>query len=88
MGNCRAHWLLEELQFYKYNEIIVIDWPPYSPDLNPVENVCTFIKAKLGSKNFFNPINSKIIAIWKEISNNHIKKYWTSIYYRTGEWIK
>ena len=50
MDNCRVHWLLEALQFYKDNEITVIDWLPYSPELNPIENVWVFIKAKLGSK--------------------------------------
>ena len=34
MDNCRVHCSLEALQFYKDNEITVIDWPPYSPDLN------------------------------------------------------
>ena len=42
---------MEALQFYKDNEITVIDWQLYSPDLNPIENVCAFIKAKKGSKN-------------------------------------
>ena len=51
MDNCRVHWSLEALQFYKDNEITVIDWSPYSPDLNPIENIWIFIKAKLGSKN-------------------------------------
>ena len=48
MDNCRVHWSLEALQFYKDNEITVIDWPPYSPYLNPIKNVWAFIKAKLG----------------------------------------
>ena len=48
MDNCRVHWSLEALQFYKDNEITFIDWPPYSPDLNPIENVWAFIKGKLG----------------------------------------
>ena len=51
MDNCRVHWSLEALQFYKDNEITVIDWPPYSPDLNPIKSVRAFIKAKLELKN-------------------------------------
>ena len=53
MDNCRVHWSLEALQFYKDNEITVTDWPPYSPDLNPIDNVWAFIKAKLVSKKIF-----------------------------------
>ena len=68
MDNCRVHWSWEALQLYKDNEITVIDWPPYSPNLNPIENVWAFIKAKLGTKKYSkNQLNPKIIAIWDEI---------------------
>ena len=49
MDNCRVHWSLEVLKFYKDNELTVIDWSQYSLDLYPVENIWEFIKAKLGS---------------------------------------
>ena len=42
------------------------------------------IRIKKYSKN---QLNSKIIAIWEEISDDQIKKYCTSIYDRIGEWI-
>ena len=32
------------------NNIILIEWPAYSPDLNPIENVWTNIKYKLGGQ--------------------------------------
>ena len=59
MDNCRVHWSLEALQFCKDNEITVIDWPPYSPDLNPIENVWAFIKAKLVYKIFKKQVEFK-----------------------------
>ena len=37
MDNARIHWTLDDLRFYKENNIVVIDWPAYSPDLNPIE---------------------------------------------------
>ena len=47
MDNCRVHWSLEALHFYKDNKITVIDWSSYSSGLNSIENICAFIKAKL-----------------------------------------
>ena len=52
MNNCRVHWSLEALQFYKDNETTVIYWTPYSPDLYSIENIWEFIKAKFGSKKY------------------------------------
>ena len=51
MDNARIHWTLDALRFYKKN-IGVIDWPAYSPDLNPIENVWAYIKGKLSGKKF------------------------------------
>ena len=46
MDNTRIHWKLDTLRFYKENNIIVIDWPVHSPDLNPIENAWANIKER------------------------------------------
>ena len=73
---------MEALQFYKDNEITVIDWPPYSLDLNPTENVCAFINLMIRSNKYFKKyqLNSKFFTIWEEISDDQIRIYSTSIY--------
>ena len=76
---------MEVWQFYKDKEIIVIDWPPYSPDLNPMRMYGHLLK-KVRIKNIKkNQLNSNIIAILEEISDDQIKKYCTSIYDRIGD---
>ena len=36
MDNTRYHWTTKTLEFYSKNGIKVIDWPPNSPDPNPI----------------------------------------------------
>ena len=39
MDNNLVHKSMNSLLFYKQHKIKVIDFPPYSPDLNPIENI-------------------------------------------------
>ena len=41
---------LNSLKFYKEKGIKVINFPPYSPDLNPIENIWGKIKKQLMKK--------------------------------------
>ena len=63
IDNARYHWSIEALEFYYENNIKIIDWPPYSPDLNPIENIWVITKRKIAGKNF-TTINS--------LKNNYI----------------
>ena len=89
-GYARMHWTLDALRFYKENNIVVIDWPAYSPDLNPIENVWAYIKEKLSGKKFISTkqIETEIIKIWESIPKIQIEKICESIYDRIGDCIE
>ena len=76
MDNARIHWTLDALRFYKKN-IGVIDWPAYSPDLNPIENVWAYIKGKLSGKKFISmkQIETETIKIFESIPKIQIEKH-------------
>ena len=37
--NAPCHRAMEVMDFFKAENVTVMDWPPQSPDLNPIENV-------------------------------------------------
>ena len=52
IDNARYHWTTKALKFYSKNGIKVIDWPPYSSDLNQIEHIWAFVKKQLEGKKF------------------------------------
>ena len=46
MDNHPVHKSMNSLLFYKEHKIKVIDFPPYFPDLNPIENIWEKIKKR------------------------------------------
>ena len=87
MNNAIFLWTTKALEFYSKNRIKLIYWPPYSPDLNPTENIWAIMRVRERKK-----IRRKEIAkiyqfknqmydIWKnadedmvEILNKHLQQ--------------
>ena len=64
------------LNYYIKNNIQLLEWPAYSPDLNPFENIWVNIKNSLGSKvyNKVKLIKSDIEDYWKIWASNYSTK--------------
>ena len=54
ISNARYHWPIEALEFYYENNIKIIDWPPYSLDINPIKNIWANMKRKIAGKKIYN----------------------------------
>ena len=52
IDNAKYHWSIEALEFYYENNIKIIDWPLYSPDLNVIVNIWVIMKRIIGWKTF------------------------------------
>lgn len=59
-------------RFLTENNVEFIDWPPYSPDMNPIENLWAWMKQELYKKNCdfedANQLIDAMYAIWDSIT--------------------
>ena len=63
-------------EFFKKNNVNVLDWPSQSPDLNPIEHLWAYMKtelSKLNSKNL-KELKENIKNIWDNISEPLCRK--------------
>ena len=76
-------------EYLKKHKIATLEWPPYSPDLNPIENIWGIMVGKLRKKNISS--QSELIELvnheWKEISQEQIDNWIDSMPGRIIEWI-
>ena len=58
----------------KNKKIDFIDWPSYSPDLNPIENVWSMIAQELNGKNIQTQAGlfEEIEKAWEKLDQNKI----------------
>ena len=77
-------------EFYMKNKIKCIEWPSFSPDLNPIENLWDLIKEKLSKINIKTKqeLKDKVIEIKEEIEGSFIENCIYSMKKRLKEVIK
>ena len=62
------------------NGIQTLEWPPYSPDLNIIENLWGFMKKSLSSQVIlWNDLESKIWELWNTIPSDFIENLYNSL---------
>ena len=77
MDNHPVHKSLNSLKFYKEKGIKVIDFPPHSLDLNPIENIWSKIKKQIMKKEYqtMAVLIKDIGKEWDSITDNQLKNY-------------
>ena len=73
----------------KKHKIVALEWPRYSPDLNPIENIWGIMAGKLRKKNISTQF--EVIELvnqeWKKIDQEQIDNWIDSMSGRIIEWI-
>lgn len=75
--NARAHTESSVLAYLDENQIRVLDHPPQSPDLNPIESVWALLKKKIEEKKIYsiNKLRFEIEDIWNSIPLKTMQTY-------------
>lgn len=63
--NAPSHVSREMVEFFELHGVQLLDWPPYSPDLNVIENIWAVLKMKLRNRHIQN--SSQLPDLIKEI---------------------
>ena len=81
--NARPHTAKATKEWFIANEISVIDWPAYSPDLNIIENVWGILTERIykGRDKFSNlgELKSQILSEWQKLSIDDISNLYKSL---------
>jgi hypothetical protein len=60
-----------------------LDWPPYSPDLNPIENVWAYLKRQLNKLNNLpanlDELRSRLCQLWNDLPVTYLQNLYGSM---------
>ena len=79
--NDPKHTVAYTKQRLRDNEVPVIEWPRYSPDLNPTENIWGHLKRELYKKNYekTEELKHEAVATWDSMSHEFVQSYVASM---------
>ena len=72
--NYQSTQVLIMLHFINLKKINRLEWPPYSPDLNPIESICGIIKDQLYKEDTSKRslLTERVTKLWEEIDQSTI----------------
>lgn len=80
--NARIHIASATQEWFELHGIHVVDWPPHSPDLNPIEHIWNLLKKKLDQLHPFLYLEGKSQGDWSQFEGA-IQEAWSAIPQRT-----
>jgi DDE superfamily endonuclease/Transposase len=77
--NAPVHTSRSTISFLEKNQIKTIDWPPQSPDINPIENVWAIIKREVESYPNVPSNRAELISRFQIAWNNIPSQVWLNL---------
>ena len=67
--------------FFKSNKIKLLEWPPQSPDINPIENLWVYLNENVNETNVTDKISYYTVLqkTWNKIDPEYLKKLIKSV---------
>jgi hypothetical protein len=89
--NAPAHKAASTRRWLENHHIRVIEWPPYSPDLNPIENLWALLKQEVHKESAIDraTVVNRAVEFWNsEIFQTHCRQLVDSMHRRCFECVR
>ena len=79
--NASIHKAKAVMQFLEQSQVPVLEWPPQSPDLNPIENLWAIVKKRISEKNpaTVDELWDVMKIVWDQVSVELCQKLYRSM---------